>query len=394
MEVYKFGGASIKDATAARNLLNVLANNQVKKMVIVLSAMGKTTNALEEIISVYLSTGKATELLSKLRDFHTQIAGELIPNPHHPIHTTLNFLFIDLEDALEEGKDWEYDKFYDAVVPFGEIFSTTIISHFLTLNGFQTQWIDARKWLITNNNHRLAKVDWEETSENCDMFIRPFLDQRIIITQGFVGGTIEGIPTTLGREGSDFTAGILGNCLNASKVTIWKDVPGVLNADPKVFEKTEKFDQLSYAEAIEMAYYGASIIHPKTLHPLQEKNIPLFVRPFSHPNEAGTQIFGNERTARKIPIKIIKDQQILLTLRAKDGSFISESGIGKVFTLFGEFGVKLNMIQLSALSFSICFNETVPHVKEIIQKLSDDFRVLYNSNLQLITVRNFNDEVL
>lgn len=393
MQVYKFGGASVKDAQSVRNVAKILELHQGNGLTVVISAMGKTTNALEKIAEAYVKgeTATAIALLNELKDFHYTILSELIEKTDSPLHDELSNVFVEVDWVLEEEPHPSYAFIYDQIVSIGELASTKIVSGYLQSKGIQNTWVDARNYLQTDNTYREGRIDWEKT----EMLIRKdfpkILEKHCIITQGFIGGTSENFTTTLGREGSDYSAAIIASCLNAQSLTIWKDVPGVLNADPKLFPDTHKFDDIPYAEAIEMTYYGATVIHPKTIKPLQNKGIPLYVRPFLSPLEKGTAIGLVEHTAFEYPVIIVKKSQILLSIATRDLSFIAEEHLSSIFKIVADQQVKINLMQNSALSFSICVDEDTFKVPALIKQLQERFKVKYNEHLQLITVRHYSE---
>jgi len=394
MKVYKFGGASVKDANAIKNVAKILVADEPSGILIVISAMGKTTNALENVAKHYCNqSGNYQVLLENIKTDHYGIIKALFSDEKNPVYNEVNNFFVEIEWILEDEPHDEYNFIYDQLVSIGELIASCIISNYLNISGILNKWIDARAYVQTDNNYRNANINWPKTETLILNTLPKILNTELVITQGFIGNTSENFTTTLGREGSDFTAAIFGNCLNAQSVTIWKDVPGVLNADPKLFNDTVKFDFLSYNEAIEMAYYGATIIHPKTLKPLQNKNIPLFVKPFMASHESGTQICNTEIPI-KIPIIIIKNNQVLISLSTKDVSFINKNHLKNIFAALADLNVLINTIQISALSFSACFDFEEIQFNTLCATLKTEFNVRYNNNLQLITVRHYNENIL
>ena len=390
MKVFKFGGASLKDAASIKNVATVLQHYQKQKLTIVVSAMGKTTNALENLCDgYYFQKGDVNQILNEIKDFHFNIIHQLFADKQHLIYNEVSNLFVELDWITEENPVHSYDQEYDQIVSLGEIVSSKILSLYLNEVGIKNNWMDVRDVLQTDNNYREGKVDWEITQTNALENLLPlFTSKDIVITQGFIGGTSENYTTTLGREGSDYTAAILAYCTNAEEVIIWKDVPGVLNADPKWFNDTVLIPQLSYQDAIELAYYGATVIHPKTIKPLQNKNISLYVKSFVSPEEKGTLI-NNEQAGLPTPCFIFKVNQVLISIAPKDFSFIAEESLSNIFGLLASLNVKINLMQHSAISFSVCtdFNEQkTPKVIELLQK---EFRVLYNKDVELATVRYY-----
>jgi aspartate kinase len=397
MKVFKFGGASVKNADAVKNVGSIL-NLFKDDLVVVISAMGKTTNGLEKVVKSYLAQdGKTQELLNEVKSFHHDIIAELFLNDNHPIFTEIHNTFVEIEWEIEEEPTREYDYIYDQIVSVGELLSTKIVSAYLKEIKIQNHWVDIRNVIQTDNTYRNAKVDWKLTGENAQRHIASKLnqsEQTIIVTQGFIGSSSELFTTTLGREGSDFSAGILAYCLDAESVTIWKDVPGMLNADPKWFDVTEKLNNISYHEAVELAYYGASVIHPKTIKPLHNKHIPLLVKSFVNPNEDGTVINENSAEDSLIPSFIFKMNQVLISISAKDYSFIMEDSLSHIFGLFSEQGVKINLMQNSAISFSVCVDYDEQKTLPLIEELKNEYKVLYNESLELVTIRHYDAQTI
>ena len=395
MQVFKFGGASVKDAEAVKNVAEVLKQFSNKKLCIVISAMGKTTNALEKLANAFFyKTDDAEVLLEEVKNFHYTICNELFTDVHHSIYNDLENTFVELHWAIEDEPTHGFDFEYDQIVSVGEVLSTKIVSAYLNEIGIANKWIDARGLIQTDNTYREGKVDFELTEAMVKTQVElAFKTIDIVITQGFIGGTSENFTTTLGREGSDYTASIIAYCLNAENVTIWKDVPGVLNADPKFFKNTKKIGELTYQDAIELTYYGASVIHPKTIKPLQNKNIPLFVKSFLNPKEDGTVI--KESDARlNIPSYIFKTNQVLISIQPKDFSFIAEDNLSDIFELFSKNGVKINLMQLSAISFSVSCDNDLQKIKNLVTELQHTFKVLYNDGVELMTVRYYTTETI
>ncbi len=394
MQVFKFGGASVKDASAVKNVGDVLKFFPQEKLCIVISAMGKTTNALERLTDAFFHKKEnAEEILEEIKSFHISICKELFPNMNHPIYNELENTFVELHWAIEDEPTHGYDFEYDQIVSMGEVISTKIVSAYLNEIGIDSKWLDARGVIQTDNTYREGKVDFDLTNRLVEKDLTPlFKTHNIIVTQGFIGGTSENFTTTLGREGSDYTASILAYCLNAKSVTIWKDVPGVLNADPKWFKNTKKIDELSYQDAIELTYYGATVIHPKTIKPLQNKRIPLIVKSFLNPKEPGTIIHESHKRLQ-IPSYIFKVDQILISFQPKDFSFIAEENLSDIFKIISRHHVKINLMQLSAISFSICCDNN-SKIKPLVEELQALFKILYNENVELMTIRYYDEETL
>src|ERR1051326_4863554 len=393
IRVFKFGGASVKDADAVKNVAGILKQFPSEKIVAVVSAMGKTTNALERLVDAHFSKKEsAVHALNEIKNYHFEILEKLFPDKSDPVHTQLHNTFVELDWAIEEEAAGDCDQVYDQVVCMGEIISSKIVAAYLEKAGLPVRWVDVRDIVKTDNTYREGKVEWEETEK----LARERLggkSNEIVLTQGFLGGTSENFTTTLGREGSDYTAAILAYCLDAGSVTIWKDVPGVLNADPKWFDETKLIDQLSYQDAIELAYYGATVIHPKTIKPLQNKNIPLYVRSFVKPSEKGT-VINNIQSPLPVPCFIFKVDQVLISLSPKDFSFIVEENFSDIFRLFSRHGVKVNTMQNSAISFSICVDNNPKKIPALIHELQAQYRVLYNEKMELITIRYYDQPTI
>ena len=390
MRIFKFGGASVKDADGIKNVFSVLEKVGNEDTLLVISAMGKTTNALELVIKNYFE--KSNELHSSLQDvrkYHNQILLDLFDDEEHDVFYAVNSHFADLEYFLRSNKSPNYNFVYDQIVSYGEIVSTSIVSHYFNHAGLKNNWIDVRSFIKTDNNYRDAEVDWEKTQQLISKGIKK---KALNITQGFLGSDENNFTTTLGREGSDYTAAIFAYCLNAESVTIWKDVPGVLNADPRYFENAVLLNQISYREAIELAFYGASVIHPKTLQPLQKKEIPLFVKSFINPLFPGTSVSKGEDLEPKTPCFIVKKEQLLLSLSSIDFSFIIEENISEIFALFHQYKIKVSLIQNSAISFSVCIEDKFGNFRELKNILSKKFKVSYNEKVSLYTIRHFDEK--
>ncbi len=394
MLVFKFGGASVKDAKGIINLADVVKKFEGEQLLIVVSAMGKTTNALERLTKAYVSGNDSLpEIFDEIKTYHYTIMEELF-EPYHPVFNDVANTFVEVDWVIEDEPHDDYDFIYDQIVSIGELVSTRIVAAYLNQAGIKAQWIDVRGYVQTDNTYREGLVQWDKTRAAISKDIPSLLENGHVVTQGFLGGTSENFTTTLGREGSDYTASIFAACLGADSVTTWKDVPGILNADPKLFSDTVKFDELSYTEAIEMTYYGASVIHPKTIKPLQNAKIPLLVKSFSHPDEPGTSIHEGASNKFAKPVIIVKQNQVLLSISARDYSFISEEQLSTIFRLFSQSHIKVNVMQTSALSFTVCFDLREERFKKLLQALTADFKVKYNDNLTLVTVRHYSQASL
>ena len=391
MKVFKFGGASVKDAAGVKNVQNVLEKTGNGPKVIVISAMGKTTNALEIVIKDYLFEKEIPKSLEAVEETHFDILNELFEDTKASVFTKVNKLFTELKNFLQHNKSEQYDFVYDQVICYGELVSTTIVSEYLNSQNVNTNWVDAREFIKTDSVYRDAGVNWEETQEAIQ---RNLNLNKINITQGFIGSDPNNFTTTLGREGSDYTAAIFAYCINAENVTIWKDVPGVLNADPRVFKDPELLQHISYEEAIELAFYGASVIHPKTLQPLQQKEIPLFVKPFLKPESEGTKVGKGALIFPEIPCFIVKNDLVLISLSTLDFSFMVEENISEIFRLFHQYQMKVDLIQNSAISFSVCVDNKFNQLEKLIQHLKARFKVSFVPGVSLFTIRHFNDEAI
>ena len=397
MLVFKFGGASVKDADAIQNVASILSLYPGQKLTVVVSAMGKSTNKLEEIVdALEIKNHKLfSGLVDELEAFHLDIMAALFPEKHFKIYQTIEELFGKLraryESPFSENRSFEYDQ----VVSLGEVLSSQILSAYLIDQDFSVKWMDARTLIRTDHTHQEAKVDWQKTEELIRSNMLPaFSDADILLTQGFIGHTREGFTSTLGREGSDYTAGILAYCSEAESVTIWKDVPGMLNADPKYFENTKKLEAISFKEAIELSYYGASVIHPKTIQPLQNRNIPLYVKSFIDPKADGTVIQASSSKDHLIPSYIFKFDQALFSFTPKDFSFIIEENLSVIFGKLADLQVKINLMQNSALSFSILVDQKKVNRAALLNLFQQEYEVKYNEDLSLVTIRHYDDQTI
>ena len=390
-KVYKFGGASVKDAAAVRNLASIVSSHSDGDILLVVSAMGKTTNMLESILAESRRQGgrAGLEILDPLVDFHLGIMDELFSDDsHNEVFTVFDARIKDLYTLLSRT-DLDYDCHYDQTVSFGELLSTLIVAAYLNRTGLNTRWLDARRYVVTDHTFRSATVDWAETGRRIKSLNLEHTEGSLFITQGFIGSSADGKhTTTLGREGSDYSAAIFANCLNASEVTIWKDVDGLLNADPKRFPQTVKIPHISYPEAIELAFYGATVIHPKTMKPLQNKNIALHVRSFIHPENEPTVIDGRPDSGPSVPSYIVKDRQTLVSFSPRDYSFMNEHNLKTIFAACDSLRIHANMIQTSALMLSLCIDSDENRLSALIDCLREQFSIKYNEGLQLFTVRH------
>jgi len=392
VRVFKFGGASVKNANAVKNVVKVLEKVGYKNTLIVVSAMGKTTNALEIVIDKYLiesNTFKAE--LENVKSYHQEIMIDLFKNEQHPVFNKIDALFNELLQFFKSNKSPNYNFIYDQVIGYGELVSTTIISQYLNETHFANTWLDVRQCIKTDDYYRRANVNWEKTQA----VITSKVDtSTLYITQGFIGSDNNNFTTTLGREGSDYTAAIFGYCLNAESVTIWKDVPGVLNGDPRYFTNTQLLNTISYTEAIELAFYGASVIHPKTLQPLQRKEIPLHVKSFLKPENVGTTVNKSQGIEPNIPCFILKQNQVLVSLSTLDFSYVVEENISEIFSLLSLYKMKVDVIQNSAISFSVCFENTYNNLEKLLLHLKAKFKVECKEKVSLYTIRHYNEAAI
>jgi aspartate kinase len=386
MKVYKFGGASVKNDNGLRNVASIIRRHKAQLLVVV-SAMGKTTDTLERIVGLSQNGQSTSDEMRTLANYHYEIVDSLFENSSS-IRIDLEKLFEQIQ--LESSKRGMYDQVYDQVVSFGEVISSVILSQYLTSQGIENEWIDARHYISTDDNFREAKVDWSKTERHAQR-LNNALREKIIITQGFIGSTTDGITTTLGREGSDYSAAIFASCLQAESVTIWKDVPGVMNADPKRLPAATVFEELPFKEAAEMTYYGASVIHPKTIKPLANKGIPLYVKNFDDPSLVGTKIHEC-RIDHLPPLIVFKENQCLISCRVTDYTFIDEYHLGVIFQALNEKNIKVNVMQNSAISFSFCVDFRENKIISLVRELGEKFEVYYNTGLTLVTIKNYDQK--
>ncbi|MBO7488901.1 MAG: aspartate kinase [Bacteroidales bacterium] len=389
MQVFKFGGASVNSVEAIKNMTHIVADHLEEPLVVVVSAMGKTTNLLEKLIpGVPKSEEERKQLITQSKDYHLGIAQQLLPY-NDPTLERLHQLFDQLDKTSSQNPT-TYNFDYDQTVSFGEIISTTLISGYLNSVGISNKWVDVRQIIRTDENYREGIVDFETTR----LQAQDVINSKLIITQGFIAGTAAGTTTTLGREGSDYSASILSYCLDANSMTIWKDVPGFLNADPKFFANTIKINKIPFNEAIELAYYGASVIHPKTVKPIQNKGIKLNIKSFIDPSAEGSVIGPFDSIEPQTPLYIFKNNQLLISIQPKDFSFIAEDNLQTIFAVLAKLNVRVNIMQNSALSFSLCMDYNEILLNEIREQLESQFRLVYNTGLQLITIRYYNQKII
>ena len=397
MKVFKFGGASVKDAVAVKNVSHILSLFGGEKRTVIISAMGKTTNEMEKIVDALWTNDKKIflELVNDRLQFHLAILNELFTEKHFSIYTEVENLFENLKNKFDQPRSSNFDFEYDQIVSLGEVISTLIVTAFLREEGHSVTWADSRQLIRTNNTYREGLVDWN-TTENLinTKFLSEFKKFDIQVTQGFIGHTSEGFTTTLGREGSDYTAGIFAYCCNAESVTIWKDVPGMLNADPKWFDNTVKLDSISFSEAIELAYYGATVIHPKTIKPLQNKGIPLYVKSFINPHSEGTIIQESTERDHLIPSFIFKMNQLYLSITPKDLSCIVEENLSDIFNRLASVNAKINLMQNSALSFSVALDQDKIDIQKLLEIFQETYNVEYTEGLELVTIRHYDQATI
>jgi aspartate kinase len=389
IQVFKFGGASVQDAASIKNVATIISNNSSKSLLVVISALGKTTNAIEKICQFWYKKdfNSARNLFQSLKENHLKIVNDLSLDKN-----SLNELFNKFESKLTEPITSNYDFHYDQFVSFGETFSTKIVNDYLIQQNLDSILIDAKTLIKTDSNYRDVNILWSETEQNVNTILLPLLDKnKIVITQGFIGSTKENNSTTLGREGSDYSASIFSYCLNAESMSIWKDVPGVMNADPKQFTDAVIIPELSYYESIEMTFYGAKVIHPKTIKPIQNKKIPLHVRSFINPENDGTVISETEKFIPYPSIKVLKENQILMSIQTRDFSFIGEKHLQKIFEVFANYRIRMNLMQNGAISFSCCVDAN-DRINEVVDALHFEFKILLNENLELATIRHYDDK--
>ncbi|MFZ4261327.1 aspartate kinase [Sphingobacterium sp. HJSM2_6] len=394
MQVFKFGGASVKSAENIKNVVSIIEKYKDTELLVVVSAIGKTTDKLAQITSDYFKNqGDPLQLLEQLKNEHFELLDQLFTDRTASIYDDIANTFVEVEWILEEEAQDSFDYLFDQIVSIGELLSTKIIAAYAQNQGLPAIWVDARDYIFTDNTYQEAKVDWEKTEEKIRKDFPVILDDQIIITQGFIGSTSENFTTTLGREGSDYSAAIFAASLNAENITIWKDVPGVLNADPKWFDQTELIPELSYTDAIELTYYGATVIHPKTIKPLQNKKITLNVRSFINPSAPGTQIKTTNQTL-PVPSFIFKVNQVFINIQPRDFSFIVEDNLSHIFNAFHNHRIKINMMHNSAISFSVSVDDTGENVLNLLEQLKQRYKVSVEKGLELITIRYYNQQTI
>ena len=391
LKVYKFGGLSLKDAEAIRNVYDILKTHPNERLIVVVSAFAKVTDALENLVAAHMrNDGSSDAYFDVIKKRHFEVIDDLFEGEVN-IKSEVQSVLDDIQFQLDKHRDKGYDLIYDQVVSRGEILSSVIVAAYFNARGLKSNWVDARKIVITDDIYREGWVQWDETTKNAHNLVAPLLDNEgVVITQGFIGSTANGYTTTLGREGSDYTAAILSYCLDAESMTIWKDVPGILTADPKLFDNITKLDLISYREAIEMTYYGAKVIHPKTIKPLQNKSIPMLVKSFLNPEGEGTYI-SDEVEDHYPPIVALEKEQALVQISTRDFSFVAEHHISEIFQHIADLRLQVNMMQNSAISFSVCFNDVDDKVDRFAENMERKFKVTIIRGLELITVRHYNE---
>ena len=389
MKIFKFGGASVKDAEGVKNLAKVVQQQGSENTLVVISAMGKMTNAFEEVIDAYFyKSDTLQKKQTQVECYHKKMMDDLFEKDNE-IYTQIDTLFEELDWFLNRNTSQRYNYVYDQIICFGELLSTRIVSAYLKTVQLENNWLDVRNYIKTDSNYRDAKVNWTLTQQ---IITKKVATHQLNVTQGFLAGNDTENTTTLGREGSDYTAGIFAYCLNAESVTIWKDVAGVLNADPRVFEETTLLEQISYEEAIEMAFYGASVIHPKTIQPLQNKEIPLYVKSFLNPTAPGTKVSKGATLVPYIPCFIVKKNQVFVSISTNDFSFMVENNLSYIFKKLHDYKLKVNLIQNSAISFSVCVDNKFGNFDAFYTALTNEFKIEFQKEVDLYTIRHFNAE--
>lgn len=397
MQVFKFGGASLKDAASIKNVASIIQDYCNEPLLVVVSAIGKTTNELEKVVEHYYRHQRetASQLFYGVQNLSLQIAKQLIPDLQHPLFNQLHQLFSDIEWQLGEKAYEPYDYYYDQLVSRGELISSMIVNAYLKENNLQTQWLDVREVLRTDDTYRDGRIDWETSQKQMNEKVIPLLKKyRVVVTQGFIGATSTKKSVTLGREGSDFSAALFANMLDAESLTIWKDVEGLKNADPRLFEDTLNISNINFNEVIEMAYYGAQVIHPKTIKPLQNKNIPLYVKCFLDKTLPGTVINGSNGFQKLPPIIVLKKQQVLITVTTRDFSFISEENLSTLYDIFHRLKIKLNLMQTGAINCSFCVDKRSDKIEKLIKALHTHFKISYDESLEILTIRHYEEKMI
>lgn len=392
MRIFKFGGAAVKDAAGIQNVAKVLEQVGYKDVFLVVSAMGKMTNAFEKLTAAYFyNTSESFKYVDEVRAYHYKIINDLFSDNRNEVLIEIERLFTEMTQFMIRNESKDFNYVYDQLVSYAELLSTKIVSAYLNVIGVENTWLDVRSCIETNSDFRDAKVNWETTKQQ---ILENVSRDKLQITQGFIGRDADQNTTTLGREGSDYTAAIFAYCLKAENVTIWKDVEGVLNADPRHFEETTLLQRISYTEAIELAFYGASVIHPKTLQPLQKSEIPLYVKSFKDAAKKGTIVTKGTAIIPEVPCFIVKKDQILVSISSLDFSFIVERNISEIFNLIHEQKMKVNLIQNSAISFSVCLEDKYQNFDQLVAVLEPQFKIEFHKGVSLQTIRHFSPKAI
>lgn len=395
MKVFKFGGASVKDASGIKNVADIISRFGDEKTLVIVSATGKTTNALEEVVEAYFKkTGEAKARINTIKENHINICKGLFGEQPSGVYDQLENLFVELEWQVEEDRLDSYNYVYDQIVSVGELLSSAILSHYLNFAGVKNEWVDVRDILKTDDTYREAVINWEESTQKTEEILRPMLERNTVVAQGFIGSTADNCTSTLGREGSDYTAAIFANILNAESQTIWKDVPGVMSGDPRKFQDAVFIDELTYLEAVEMTFYGASVIHPKTIKPIQNKNIPLLVKSFINPEGKGTKVYGATHHINYPPVRVVKENQALLTFHTKDFSFVADETVGDLLKAFADANLKINMMQTGAISLQAVVDNTPEKIAKVNAAIEANFNIQKEEDLTILTIRHYTDEVI
>ncbi|HUH74187.1 MAG TPA: aspartate kinase [Chitinophagales bacterium] len=395
MKVFKFGGASVKDADGIKNVAEIIKKFGDAKTLVIVSATGKTTNALEEVVDAYFNkTGEAKNKINTIKQNHINICKDLFGDQVSGAYDQIENLMVELDWQIEEDRLESYNYVYDQIVSLGEMLSSVILSHYLNHFGVKNEWLDVRDVLKTDDTYREAVINWEVSTQKVEEILKPMLIRNTVVSQGFIGSTDDNCTTTLGREGSDFTAAIFANILNAESQTIWKDVPGVMSGDPRKFQDAVFIDELTYFEAVEMTYYGASVIHPKTIKPIQNKDIPLLVKSFINPEGKGTKVYGAQHHINYPPVRVLKEDQALLTFHSKDFSFVADETVSELLKAFANANLKINMIQTGAISLQAVVDNTPEKIKQVIADLNVDFNIQQEEGLTILTIRHYNDAIV
>lgn len=395
MKVFKFGGASVKDAAGIKNVAEIIKKFGDAKTLVIVSATGKTTNALEEVVDAYFKkTGEAKNKINSIKDNHFNICKDLFGDQPSGAYDQIENLMVELDWQIEEDRLESYNYVYDQIVSVGEMLSSIILSHYLNHFGVKNEWLDVRDVLKTDDTYREAVINWDISTQRVEEILKPMLMRNTVVSQGFIGSTDDNCTTTLGREGSDYTAAIFANILDAESQTIWKDVPGVMSGDPRKFQDAVFIDELTYFEAVEMTYYGASVIHPKTIKPIQNKDIPLFVKSFINPDGKGTKVYGAQHHINYPPVRVLKEDQALLTFHSKDFSFVADETVSDLLKAFANANLKINMIQTGAISLQAVVDNTPEKIEQIVADLNNDFNIQQEEGLTILTIRHYNDAIV